>query len=142
MWSKAIVISLALVASQCTVSDDERCPDGFTYRKDTMSCHMDEDTSGNRPDASPDAATGQGAFQGIGTSCKENKDCADFAADYCAVNPAVGVGFCTVKDCEPGGCPAGYTCCDCRESSMVDQEAACITDDYVAGLQALAQCTC
>jgi len=142
MWSKSIFVSLALLAFQCTVSDAERCPDGFTYRKDTMSCHKDGDSISPWVDAAPNDASSPDSIQGIGAPCTTGKDCETFSADYCAVNPMAGAGFCTINDCEPGDCPATYTCCDCRQSSLVDQEEACIMDQYTEQLQALAGCTC
>jgi hypothetical protein len=36
-------------------------------------------------------------------------------ANYCLIDPRTpdAPGFCTIPDCEPGGCPTGYLCCNC-----------------------------
>jgi len=50
---------------------------------------------------------------GLGEVCKAEEDCAGFDADYCAMDPAAGEGFCTITDCSPNpdDCPEGYLCC-------------------------------
>lgn len=142
MWNKTIAISVAVVLLQCSVSDDERCPAGFTYRPESMSCHKNESDTSLENDGSPDDSLDGGNIQGMGISCVDSKECEAFTADYCAVNPLSKQGFCTLKNCEPGDCPGGYTCCDCTMSPLVDQEEACIADEFVADLQALAKCVC
>ena len=145
MLHRIIAIGGFLLAVQCTVSDDERCPEGFTYRSDTMSCHkneVDSDTL-DENDASPDGSPDSGKAHGIGTACRKGTDdCEGFEGNYCVDNPVGEGGFCTISNCVPADCPVGFTCCDCTQSTKVETIKACIPNDYVSALIGYANCTC
>lgn len=48
---------------------------------------------------------------GLGASCSERADCADYAADYCEV---LSSGTCQISGCADtgGSCPGDMLCCD------------------------------
>ena len=51
---------------------------------------------------------------GLGEPCQEPVDCEAFEADYCAMDPTVGEGACTVSNCTIGpddDCPGATKCC-------------------------------
>ncbi len=78
---------------------------------------------------------------GLGTPCSDDTNCEGLDADYCAINPLEGAGYCSVNGCTPEICPGGYKCCDCREQVLLPQVAVCLTDSD-AVLADSVQCTC
>ncbi len=150
--------SAALVAG-CTMSSGDRCPSGYHWDPDNTvckKCDEDEvwDTEGYEclPDSDTGTGTGggtdtdtesdSGGVSGMGESCSSDDDCSDYDADYCAINPMTQEGYCTIDDCAPGGCPAGYQCCDCSESTLLPQISACISEDEVDLVEGMGGCTC
>lgn len=107
-------------------------------------CFYDPDRSKiSEEDTSEEDSVSDGGITdaGIGSECTEDKPCTDEEADFCLTSPmAPGEpGICTVKDCAPGDCPAGYKCCNCTGSSVMDV-VACIPEDDVAFFEDY--CTC
>ena len=85
------------------------------------------------------------ADDGTGTSCTADESCRGLEADLC-IPTNDGPGFCTVQDCEPGGCAAFYTCCrDCNPAiaeRLRFEVSACVPDPVVEPLSRGGGCTC
>jgi hypothetical protein len=140
----------------CTIDDGDRCPDGMRWNAEYASCecpvgdgyYLETDpddpadaeclpcvAESTSPDCDTDTDTGDtetdtpdgGDDSGIGTTCSSSEDCADFEADYCALNPLApeDPGYCTFENCESGECPDGYQCCDLTGLGLT---VACLTD--------------
>ncbi len=160
--------AICALAGGCGFPEDMRCPDGFMYHEESATCLSEEelaqdtetetatdtetdhgqDLDGGADGTVEDTDTDTGdVFDGIGTPCADDAACASFNTDYCAVNPLTGEGYCSAMDCDSGGCPDGYKCCDCTNSQsplpgvVVPQVVACLTDDDVT-LVEMANCTC
>lgn len=132
IWSGSLlaVASSLLVGAGCKIADEDRCAPGYTYNPDKLAC--EKNTSDDAETASETTTeTQENDFPtGMGETCDSNEDCSAFEADVCAVNPALGSGYCTIVGCAPGECPSGYQCCSCtaedqeREICLADQQAA------------------
>jgi hypothetical protein len=115
------VIAGALAVVSCTVGED-KCGKGF--KEKLGACAKVTATGGRTSVASTDAdldALGEEnqpeTVSGLHDSCQDQSDCANKGADYCAVDPTTGIGFCTIKDCtvNPDSCPGEYLCCKLPE---------------------------
>ncbi len=121
----AAIFPLLTLLAACAPSDDERCGDGFVWADHT--CNLIADTSTETGDT--DSDTDSGLPSGLGEPCTEDGgECDGFEADYCAINPTSGDGYCTVLGCatEPDDCPEGYLCCDFPPT--IEQENFCVTE--------------
>ncbi len=133
--------------------DYELCPEGYDYNQDVRLCmkafSFDDTSTGGEDTTDGDAGTaGDGAVSGsgIGEPCADQPDCAQYEASACAVSPMTPdePGYCTFADCDPGGCPAGYKCCDCSTSTMVpeDQRGVVCLRDAMAAMAGMGGCMC
>ncbi|MDD5306173.1 MAG: hypothetical protein PHU25_02520 [Deltaproteobacteria bacterium] len=125
--ASAVTTALLLLIG-CTPSDSERCQSGYLFHPENGSCQPIEDggtdsetsnlDAGNPDAGNPDGGDTGDLPTGLGESCTDNEQCADYEADYCAINPLTQEGFCTVENCtvSPDDCPQGYRCCDSPES--------------------------
>jgi hypothetical protein len=112
-----LMIAGACVIVSCTVGED-KCGKGFVEK---MGACAKASASGGRTSVAPtDAnldAVGDGdktqSVSGLYDSCEIQPDCAGKDANYCAMDPTNGIGFCTIKDCtvSPDNCPKEYKCC-------------------------------
>ena len=118
----------------CTPSDDERCVSGFYF--DDNACYREEDTSETSTTDGGSQVDPDGGFDlptGLGAKCDNDTDCAEYDADYCAVDPTdmQEQGVCTIQDChlDPTICPAetDLICCDFEMFSSIP--SICITRD-------------
>ncbi len=139
----------------CSIDEKDRCPDGFFYVPEIQVCCLDgyvyeqgnpmlcipEDTDTDTNESSDTSTETDGNLDGLGTPCSDDSGCAGLGADYCAVNPTSGTGYCTVLDCTSDICPDSYLCCDCTASTSVPQVVACLTDSD-AILVGQVGCTC
>jgi hypothetical protein len=139
----------AVFVAACEMSDDDRCPGGMNYDPVNTVCKRcladevwDEATYDCVPAGDTDSATDGGTPVGMGESCDTDGDCDDYEADFCSVNPHSGVGYCTVRPCESGGCPTGYQCCDCTESTQPDSGVLCLNNDEAPLAESMGGCTC
>lgn len=156
--SSLLVLSISLAQSACTLPDDMRCPKGYFYVPELLSCCLDSDifngmyceppepvdTDPVEDSGMPSDGGEQTGESGIGTTCTSSLDCAAFEANYCAVNP-LGPNYCTFENCGSTAipeCPVGYSCCDCTASTMLDKTRACLTDSDAILAQGMANCTC
>lgn len=141
-----------LMTNSCTIDDEDRCPGGYVYNPEYKACE-EEDTGGGDTDtdtdtdADLDGGTGDGGGDekqsGLGVACDDSQDCADYVANFCAVNPISGTGYCTTKDCPASGdCENGYVCCDCTASAFLPKEKACLKEEDAAQAGGLGGCTC
>ncbi|MBN2528279.1 MAG: hypothetical protein JXR76_17940 [Deltaproteobacteria bacterium] len=104
----------------------------------------DTDSATTAPDSDSDSDSVPAT-----TACESDADCADNGdLTYCLVNPLPNQqGFCTIGDCEPGDCQAGYACCDCDGVAIPDSipwdlsEPTCIPAEGSTVLGALG-CAC
>lgn len=142
-----LVLSSFLVVG-CTLSDDERCPDGYSYYPEIKAC-CDENDVFNETDkiCEPPADTepvdtSVETPSGLGDECTEQSACEGNEASYCAVNPLEGTGYCTTNECAPGDCTAGYSCCDCTTSPVLPKENACLTTADADLAASMGGCTC
>ncbi len=91
----------------------------------------EEEDDGTGPAGETDSApVDAGGVSGLGAECEESEDCSDFDADYCLTDPTQSdePGHCTVSNCDTGGCPDAFQCCDC---SGVGMAVICIPEDNV-----------
>ena len=114
--------------SGCAMDHDDRCPDGYTYHPETVSCSKNPD----------DAGGDGGSASGFGKSCTAASDCTAADVDYCVVNPATKAGYCSMEGCVPGGCPGGYGCCDCAALGL---PVICVADADIGSFIGTA-CAC
>ena len=114
---KPTTILFLVLALSCELSDEDRCPDGLYYQKESRTCHADKEGSGHKFDSGTDqdSQTSDGTgISGLGEACHYNSDCEKYDAKHC-LNQAEGQeGACTLINCEHGQCPEGYICCDCK----------------------------
>lgn len=131
-----IIATLLAASAGCTIDNEHRCPKGQFYVPEIKSCCLDGQVyDPNEPklcipipeDAGTDT-DGDGGVNGIGTECTDDSGCEGLDAEYCAINPGTGTGYCSVLDCTTDICPTGYQCCDCTGASMVPQVVVCLTD--------------
>ncbi len=141
-----------LVSFGCSIDDADRCEKGFTWDPDVQSCRKDaEDTdtatstdadadadadadTDTDTDTEVDAGDDSGdadTVSGLGEECWDQDECAEYEADFCVLSilKPDDPGFCSIKDCNPGGCPDGYQCCDC---SGLGSDIMCLTDEGAA----------
>ncbi len=131
LFRRIVIVFFAVIVA-CTIDDEDRCKKGFTWDPEVSGCRLDEeDTGGDTEqetdsnaeidagvDSGQDASPGDGPT-GYGLDCTEGGgECAGFDADYCLADPGTGEGVCTLTDCEPGECPSGSLCCDCKTLAM------------------------
>jgi hypothetical protein len=145
-----------LVTASCSIANDDRCPSGYFWKDDYMSCLPIVD-SGTDTDTDTDTDTGtdgdtdtendggslddSGAPKpGFGIECTDESACEDYLADYCIVSPLAPTepGYCTVENCSASDCPDGWQCCDCTALTWVK---ACMDDENAATAASL-KCTC
>ena len=149
--SALCAVALAGLGAGCEMSDGDRCPNGYHYDPINTVCEVcAEDEVWNETtyaceadtDSGTDTGTGGEAPTGLGEPCQSDADCAGYEADFCAVNPMSGDGYCTIEDCALGECPAPYLCCDCTESTMLPPGFACLTEDDASLASSMGGCTC
>ena len=82
----------------------------------------DTDTDGDSDqDGGPDASdTDSATVTGLGIKCDEFGEnvepCKDYEADFCALDPFSGNGYCTYQNCSGSSCPEEVKyCCDCSK---------------------------
>lgn len=134
--------AILFLMAGCSIPDDKRCPAGFTFDSETMTCVKDVDAGADADsdadsdadadsavDGGPDSGDGGGDADsdadtdgpptGLGETCQDDEDCVGFDAANCVKNPLAPAepGYCTVVDCEADDCPDPYACCDCRDST-------------------------
>ena len=124
-FARAFAVRAALAAATCLA--------GCFY--DTSGGPAEVDAG----DTDPAVDSGVG---GLGADCTEaGGECAGYEADFCLYDPTgSSTGVCTITGCLEGGCPGGYTCCDCTEGDYFFVDL-CAPDDTAAMLP-LAGCTC
>ncbi len=113
---------------------------------------------------------------GLGQLCQTSAECANYEqANFCTNDlmsmmgiapgllgsalrdteqdtgapPTTEMGFCTIKDCQPGNCPTYYQCCVCEIAGGLFPAPpnTCVGDDFVDSLTAELQaygvtCSC
>jgi hypothetical protein len=100
------IIFTAIYLFGCTISDEDRCPDGLEWNGDIQVCQEIQEL--------PDGGTGDASAGGYLEPCEGNEDCASYEADYCLYNPmGDDPGICLLQDCTAGSCPEDSLCCDC-----------------------------
>ena len=129
---------LVALSSSCSISDEDRCADGYTWEEELLSCRKismnnDTESSGDTDvDTDQDAGVDSGTDAGIGSvtdtdvemlpegmdqpCTPSGSECEAYPeANHCLTDPRNpdAPGVCTIPDCEPGGCPAEYLCCNC-----------------------------
>jgi hypothetical protein len=138
------------------MSDSDRCPDGYQYISTIKACCLEFDADSNPvewdgkrceavlpEDTNVDTSTSEPP-EGLGDPCTEDgNECEGKEANFCVVNPlAPDKAYCTTIDCSPGGCQAGYQCCDCSAATLIPKEQACLNDADAATTVEYKQCTC
>lgn len=106
---RSTIALILLAGTGACLDDDERCGD---WEYADGGCYPPKDAAADTPgrkDASRD-----GLPTGMGDSCAPTGPACTGDASYCAFNPLVGAGKCTLSDCtlSPNDCPAGYLCFD------------------------------
>lgn len=85
------------------------------------------------------------ADDGTGTACASADECAGLEADVCIAISPMG-GFCSIRDCAPGGCAELYSCCrDCNPALAARlgvEGALCFPEAAAEQLMGAAGCTC
>ncbi len=138
-----VLLWLVVLLSGCQIADEDRCLKGYAWDEELLSCRKDPtdaDTessvdagadTGALPDAGADAGTDTGGEAlpiGLEAPCTAGgSECADYPeASYCLydIRTPDAPGICTIPDCEPGGCPTGYLCCNCFVSVACMSETA------------------
>ncbi|MCP4604362.1 MAG: hypothetical protein GY847_28210 [Proteobacteria bacterium] len=138
---------VVLVTGACQIDDEDRCLDGYRYTTTSKTCVPEDSDSDTGTETEPDTDTetsdggsaedGGEEFTGFGELCSNQQQCADYKADYCAIDPTSGEGHCTFKDCDATSCPESSTCCDCTKMGM---PVFCIPDEVVAVAGAFCSC--
>ncbi len=156
---RILFLLFALYVTGCTIDDEDRCPGGYVYNTEYKACEEEDTSSGDADsdsdadadadadtDVDADGGSGDGGDEkesGLGEACEESADCEDYVADYCAVNPISGTGYCTTKDCPANGdCESGYVCCDCAGSAVLPKEKACLTEEDATLAGGVGGCIC
>jgi hypothetical protein len=122
-----LIILTANCLFGCTISDEDRCPDGLEWNSTVQACQEIQ--------VLPDG----GADGGYLAECAGNEDCASFEADYCMYDPfGDDPGICLYQDCTANSCPAASVCCDC---SVLMMPVICIPEAIIGG-SALDTCDC
>lgn len=135
--TRIILLGLTAILSGCTIADDDRCLEGYTWDENMLACRKNpaaetdsdidagvDTETGSIADAGPDAGDQAGTDtegpelpEGLGEPCTAGgNECAAYAeANFCALDPRKPdePGVCTIENCKPGGCPPTYVCCDC-----------------------------
>ncbi|MCP4601770.1 MAG: hypothetical protein GY847_14845 [Proteobacteria bacterium] len=160
MYRSQLLMPVAvLTAISCSIDDSDRCPSGYTWAEDYLSCIEvptdTEDTAGLDTESETSTDLDAGPFDGgidtdepdigYGTECFDDSHCASFTADFCNTSPIApnDPGYCTTRDCSPGDCPDGYQCCDCRDTIFQAKKTVCLNDEQAAQVSvAPANCTC
>jgi hypothetical protein len=143
--AKAIfIIAAASVLASCSVGDD-KCGKGFVEK--FGACAKVTATGGRTSVAPPDAdldALGEEnqtvTITGLGDACKNQNDCAEKSANYCAIDPTNGIGVCSIKDCtvSPNSCPGEYRCC--KLPALFKFPPICIPPDKYAYATGMGYC--
>lgn len=133
----------ALLSFGCTISEEERCAEGYTWDTTYRLCLQEKIDDSEKIDTEPQA-------NGVGTHCFEDSDCTslELEVNYCLIDPMSPEtgGMCSVWECEAINCPGPYSCCDCTAtgSPAVPTGAPfCLPIDYVSVVESPSVgCTC
>jgi hypothetical protein len=129
------IFFVCFTAIGCGMDDQDRCLDGYYFEAESNHC---------RPIVEEEEC-GQGANvpEGFGTVCTEQDDCASFSqASVCQnENPMNLEGYCTYRECSPGGCPSCFQCCDCSTESET-KPTVCLSDQDAELAINFAGCVC
>lgn len=154
---RTTAVSATLFLAACTMADGDRCPAGMHYDPDARVCELCDtdqvwddvnylcaDVGGDADsDADGDGGAdgGDGPPTGLGEPCDSDEDCEGYEAALCAINPLTDEGqYCTLENCTPADCPAGWECCDCTDVAALGT-IACAADADVSALE-FGGCTC
>jgi len=135
-----VFLMLLMGSLGCTIADEDRCIDGYTWNPHTRGCYEDTnqavDTSGDTQGLADAGAGDAGGSDGMSEpsgfkeSCFTQEDCASYEANYCLKNPTTtDPGMCTVQDCAVGTCPDNAKCCDCTTITL---PVLCIPEEALA----------
>ena len=138
-FSGPFVISLSLLAATlpgcadtAECSPDQRLENGYCVDVEEQGTGGTAGSGGSNaggradaaaPDAAPDGATPDGTAGecsgnavDFGTPCTDDVNHSECGcpADFCAIDPSSGDGYCTVRGCvdDPSVCPEGWGCLD------------------------------
>jgi hypothetical protein len=133
------------MGASCSISDVDRCPSGFIYQPENMTCKVVPDASaaGDQDAAPPSisadaqALAGEAGGPSFGSICATTSECASSATNYCVLLPGSASGYCSKANCS-NECPSDYKCCNCPAIALV----VCLTSaDSTLAIAAFG-CTC
>jgi hypothetical protein len=124
-WRHHTLFFLALaIAASCSISDDDRCPAGYTYDPTVKACHTLPDAATVAKDTAVTPATpddgGAEDVEGatFGSPCQGAAECMSATTDYCVALPGSAGGYCSKSQCT-AECPTDYRCCNCAAFGLV-----------------------
>jgi hypothetical protein len=124
----------------CALDDSDRCVQGFVYHTESRTC-IPVDTASEDSGMSQDGSIPNG----FGQPCVDDDACAAYDEDYCVIDPLTQTGkYCSLTDCTPGGCPNGYSCCDCTLTPLdiIAKIVVCLTTEDASIAGNVGQCNC
>jgi hypothetical protein len=107
--SERWLIAVALASGLVGCFEDDPCDSSTELRNgNCVSRSIESDAGGPVP-------------PGFGDDCTDSTNHSDCptGTDYCAKQPGMDVGYCTIKGCDadPGKCPGGWSCFDLGQFS-------------------------
>ncbi len=123
-----------IICASCDPAMDDRCGDDYVLNVDHCNPKVTESTT---PPPSADsgmdggnaAITDAGMPTGMGDPCADQADCEGFEASFCAMDPRVSEGNCTLENCSIGAadqCPREWKCC--KMPPYISYPAFCIPE--------------
>ena len=123
----------------CDIPASERCGEGdkFEWNPESRKCKLrDTDTSDG---GTGDSGTDGDLPSGLGEPCTKQEECEGFEANHCNARDVRPNGYCSIKDCQPGECPAEYQCCDCTVPGF---GISCVSEIDVSAAENIMSCVC
>ena len=120
-----LFVVFGLLLWGCSISDEDRCPDGYEYLPEDQFCYKIVDGG--------DGDSGPIGEENFGQECSATgNDCEGGQAEVCLERPG-SPGFCSYADCDERdpNCPDGYYCADCTKSPFPEfAYVVCLPDDW------------